>query len=57
MIPDASTAAASSGADDRPLTETPLVGIIMGSKSDLKIMSAAAEVCRQFGVPYEITLV
>ena len=57
MIPDASTATASSGADDRPLTETPLVGIIMGSKSDLKIMSAAAEVCRQFGVPYEITLV
>ena len=57
MIPDASTTAAPSGADDRPTTETPLVGIIMGSKSDLKIMSAAAEVLRQFGVAYEITLV
>lgn len=48
MIPDAPATAASSGADDRPTTETPLVGIIMGSKSDLKIMSAAAEVLRQF---------
>ncbi|SHJ74864.1 5-(carboxyamino)imidazole ribonucleotide mutase [Hymenobacter daecheongensis DSM 21074] len=38
-------------------TETPLVSIIMGSQSDLKIMSAAAEVLRQFGVAYEITLV
>ncbi|GAA3956193.1 5-(carboxyamino)imidazole ribonucleotide mutase [Hymenobacter algoricola] len=38
-------------------TDSPLVGIIMGSQSDLKIMSAAAEVLRQFGVAYEITLV
>ncbi|RYU82120.1 5-(carboxyamino)imidazole ribonucleotide mutase [Hymenobacter persicinus] len=37
--------------------DTPLVGIVMGSQSDLKIMSAAAEVLRQFGVSYEITLV
>ena len=57
MIPDDSTAAAPGGADDRPATETPLVGIIMGSKSDLKIMAAAADVLRQLGVPYEITLV
>ena len=42
---------------DRPSTENPVVGIIMGSKSDLKIMSAAADILRQFGVPYEITLV
>ena len=42
---------------DRPASETPLVGIIMGSKSDLKIMSVAADVLRQFGVPFEITLV
>ncbi|SHL49467.1 5-(carboxyamino)imidazole ribonucleotide mutase [Hymenobacter psychrotolerans DSM 18569] len=38
-------------------SDTPLVGIIMGSQSDLKIMSAAAELLRQFGVTYEITLV
>ena len=56
MNPDASASAATNG-DDRPITETPLVGIIMGSKSDLKIMSAAADVLRQFGIPYDITLV
>lgn len=37
--------------------DNPLVGIIMGSQSDLKIMSAAAELLRQFNVPFEITLV
>ncbi|AIZ65060.1 N5-carboxyaminoimidazole ribonucleotide mutase [Hymenobacter sp. DG25B] len=29
----------------------------MGSQSDLKVMTGAAELLRQFGVPYEITLV
>ena len=43
--------------DDRPIVENPIVGIIMGSKSDLKIMSAASETLRQFGIPFEITLV
>ncbi|MBD2715521.1 5-(carboxyamino)imidazole ribonucleotide mutase [Microvirga sp. STR05] len=38
-------------------SDTPLVGIIMGSQSDLKTMAAAAELLRQFGVTYEITLV
>lgn len=58
MIPDASAGASASGSDDdRPLTENPIVGIIMGSKSDLKIMSGAADVLRQFGIPYDITLV
>jgi 5-(carboxyamino)imidazole ribonucleotide mutase len=57
MIPDASSAAASGNSDDRPVTENPIVGIIMGSKSDLKIMSGAADVLRQFGIPYDITLV
>ena len=58
MFPDSPAAsAASTPADDRPTTENPIVGIIMGSKSDLKIMSAAADILRQFGIPYEITLV
>ncbi len=35
----------------------PLVGIIMGSDSDLPVMSAAAEVLEEFGVPYELTIV
>jgi 5-(carboxyamino)imidazole ribonucleotide mutase len=35
----------------------PKVGIIMGSDSDLKIMQAAADILKQFEVPYEITIV
>lgn len=33
------------------------VGIIMGSKSDLNVMQAAANVLKQLGVAYEITVV
>lgn len=36
---------------------TPAVGIIMGSQSDLKIMSAAAKVLESFQVPFELTIV
>lgn len=35
----------------------PLIGIVMGSDSDLRVMRAAAEVCEQFGVAYELTVV
>ena len=35
----------------------PLVGIIMGSRSDADTMRAAAEVLDQFGVPHEFTVV
>ncbi|MBS4032326.1 MAG: 5-(carboxyamino)imidazole ribonucleotide mutase [Clostridiales bacterium] len=35
----------------------PLVGIIMGSDSDLPVMSAAAEILDQFEVAYELTVV
>ena len=35
----------------------PIVGIIMGSDSDLKIMQAAADILKQFEVPYELTIV
>lgn len=37
--------------------ESPLVGIIMGSKSDLETMRPAAEALAEFGVPYEIRVV
>jgi 5-(carboxyamino)imidazole ribonucleotide mutase len=33
---------------------TALIGIVMGSDSDLPTMKAAAEVCEEFGVPYEL---
>jgi 5-(carboxyamino)imidazole ribonucleotide mutase len=36
------------------MKEQPLVGIVMGSDSDLPTMEEAAEVCRRFGVPHEI---
>jgi phosphoribosylaminoimidazole carboxylase len=35
----------------------PLVGIIMGSDSDLPVMEAAASTLRDFGVPFELTVV
>ncbi|MGN6602636.1 MAG: 5-(carboxyamino)imidazole ribonucleotide mutase [Ginsengibacter sp.] len=35
----------------------PLVGIIMGSDSDLKVMQAAADVLKQFDVEHEISIV
>ena len=35
----------------------PLVGIIMGSDSDLPIMKLAAEILEEFGVDYEMTII
>src|SRR5690348_2120974 len=37
--------------------EAPLVGIVMGSDSDLPVMRGAAEMCARFGVPYELRIV
>ncbi|MGB5823535.1 MAG: 5-(carboxyamino)imidazole ribonucleotide mutase [Proteocatella sp.] len=37
--------------------KTPVVGIIMGSESDLKIMKTAAITLEQFEIPYEIKVV
>ncbi|CAA6799156.1 MAG: Phosphoribosylaminoimidazole carboxylase catalytic subunit (EC [uncultured Sulfurovum sp.] len=34
-----------------------LVGIIMGSDSDLPVMSAAVEMCEEFGIAYEVDIV
>lgn len=35
----------------------PLVGIIMGSDSDLPVMQAAADILKTFGIPFELTVV
>ena len=35
----------------------PFVGIIMGSDSDLPVMQAAADLLKEFGIPYELTVV
>ncbi|MBE3581225.1 MAG: 5-(carboxyamino)imidazole ribonucleotide mutase [Thermoanaerobacteraceae bacterium] len=36
--------------------QQPLVGIVMGSDSDLQVMKQAAEVLDEFGVPYEVRI-
>jgi len=38
-------------------THSPLVGVIMGSKSDWETMRAAADVLAEFGVPHESQIV
>lgn len=35
----------------------PVVGIVMGSDSDLKVMEAAAEILKKFRVEFELTIV
>jgi 5-(carboxyamino)imidazole ribonucleotide mutase len=36
---------------------TPLIGVIMGSKSDYSVMRAAVEILREFDVPHEARIV
>jgi 5-(carboxyamino)imidazole ribonucleotide mutase len=43
--------------DSHPATQSPLVGIVMGSDSDWPVMRAAAEALGEFGVPYEADVV
>src|SRR5881394_4542093 len=35
----------------------PLVGIIMGSDSDLPVMQAASDILKEFDIPHEVTVV
>src|SRR5258706_16025004 len=35
----------------------PLIGIIMGSDTDLNVMQAAADILKQFGISHEVTVV
>ena len=37
--------------------KTPLVGIIMGSDSDLNIMQEAADILKEFSIDFELTIV
>jgi 5-(carboxyamino)imidazole ribonucleotide mutase len=39
------------------MTTTPLVGIIMGSDSDLPVMQAATEILKEFNISFELTIV
>ena len=35
----------------------PLIGITMGSDSDLPVMQAASDILKQFDIPHEVTVV
>jgi 5-(carboxyamino)imidazole ribonucleotide mutase len=39
------------------MSDRPLVGVVMGSKSDYAVMDAAVEVLREFGVAHEVRVV
>ena len=39
------------------MSNQPLIGIIMGSDSDLPVMQAAAEILDELQIPYELTIV
>ena len=39
------------------MAESVLVGVIMGSKSDLPVMQAAIDVLKEFGITYEVDIV
>jgi 5-(carboxyamino)imidazole ribonucleotide mutase len=43
--------------DSKEHEPKPLVGIIMGSDSDLAVMQAATYMLKEFGIPYELTVV
>jgi 5-(carboxyamino)imidazole ribonucleotide mutase len=38
------------------MAEKPLVGIVMGSKTDLEVLQGAVEVLREFGVAHEVRI-
>jgi 5-(carboxyamino)imidazole ribonucleotide mutase len=42
---------------NQPANQQPLVGVIMGSKSDWETMRHSAETLKHFGVPYECRIV
>ena len=39
------------------MTETPLIGIIMGSRSDWETMSHCSETLTKLGVPHEVRVI
>ncbi|CAH2351384.1 phosphoribosylaminoimidazole carboxylase [[Candida] railenensis] len=52
-----STAEQKSGSELAGTSPKPLIGIIMGSDSDLPVMSVGANILKKFGVPFEVTIV
>ena len=46
-----------SGAYNRPMNEKPLVGVVMGSKSDYEVLSEAVDLLRALDIPYDAKVV
>lgn len=40
-----------------PVASKPLIGVVMGSRTDYSVMKAAVEILREFGVPHEARVV
>src|SRR2546423_3704417 len=54
-MPKQTTTNKTQTANQKP--QPPLVAIIMGSDSDLPVMQAAADILKQFGLAFELTIV
>ncbi len=39
------------------MTDKTLIGIIMGSDSDMPVMQGAVDICRKFGIPFEVKVI
>ena len=42
---------------NHPMSEQPLVGVVMGSKSDYEVLAAAVEILRELHIPHEALIV
>jgi 5-(carboxyamino)imidazole ribonucleotide mutase len=57
-VPENTAQPDSSSADPgTPTSAAPVVGVVMGSDSDWTVMSDAAQLLRDFGVPFEVQVV
>lgn len=54
---DSTISTNSNGGTDLPESKSPLVGVIMGSRSDWETMRHASELLQQFSVPHECRVV
>ena len=50
-------AATKKAAPKKAALKKPLVGIVMGSDSDMPVMAKAADILEELGVPYEMTII
>ena len=41
----------------RPIVGRPIVGLVMGSDSDMPVMAKAADILEELGIPYEMAII